>query len=118
MWETIRIPRENAICFSKKSVLIKMPLGCEYEDYKFWHPIKLCEPIGDDEFYLLYNKNFVFKIFRGKKEKNEIKIIESMEVGADVILESFKEIIDGLEVHIPPQLEPERTEAIKELLYE
>ena len=76
MWKKVYFNTLSVEHSGVKSTLVKMPNSSEYAGYKFWHPTKLIRPAGGNGYHatLSYTDEFVFKLFKGVKNKTTLEI--------------------------------------------
>ena len=89
MWKSVKINKQNILYYTDKSVLIKCPNNSKYHDLTFWHPTKLVSEYSNGFVKIIYNEDWVFKLF---KEKN-FKITKQEEIDG-VIMETLFEPIE------------------------
>jgi hypothetical protein len=87
MWKKIVISTKSIEHETEKAILVHCPADTAYEQYLFWHPLKLVKKgpkSGTRE--LSFSDDFVFKLARYKEEDGKRVIASQKELNAREII--------------------------------
>lgn len=109
MWKKLRINKQNVGKVFDNFITINCPHNSKYNNYYFWFNKKLVD-FKNTCIEIVYKDTFVFKLKKvGKAKYNKYKLIDELEVDADVIEDMFECMqIDNesyLIVKEPPKIE-------------
>lgn len=112
-WKHIIIHKNNIKYQNAKSTLVAMLNGSQYKGYSVWLSNKLIKQTGG-MFEIVYKDDFTFRL-RKYSKSNRNEVIDEIEIDADEFAEAFG--FDNIPlIHSPEELEPEKCEAIEELI--